>query len=820
MQKYFISLIFFRKSRGFLLGVVLLVSILMAVFIFSFNSIVRQRNIQAHHLMISETANYLAISGLRLLSDKLGTSYETTLRTSCPDLFIKTAEEIGGSIDLTSSNPICTSVKSDFQNFLNTLDELEELTVLGGYPVCHEMQISLENIYSLTPDTTAVQMQAGRDPVEKCGQIVIRCVVEYRGLRRQATMAKQFRVVSMVPGAFCRFSLFVKKTPYPDSYNAMGIKFDGSVDTSYFHPPAAGKTLFAPLTIFNGTDTEPITSSISERTGVTDKQHLRNRGWIFLGPSGSSADEAVFLKIPSGFNSLTGGHFMLGWPSVSAMPVLAPEIISDNLNFAPDSDFSDHEYSLGAKYQGFYTWEDGNQYGAGGKNLWPGLSAGASFIPSDHLRSASSWLYPFGNSNNESRTLVFGPVLAGFLKYFFIRGKNNVTGDEYKGLWSGMSESLFSSKVTSNQTLEGFVGLWDGNLDPPIRGVDFFLNGFNSFKSLMPYNSLPDPSTTLPGNGIALNLVFDFMKYQRSSYPNLLGAPSIAAASFDAEKYLVPQAEAMRTCAVKGIHPYDETGIYFAENGQYDPGAYPDNCYFYGDLSSLSVFNSNLFSNRITHKIDLKDCTTTAQESLAVEKFLFKKVGAGSSVVNETDKTGIFLIKRRPGVSDSYSDSLVISSVPVKLKKPQIIIVNRGSLVIKQDIISDMVEGAPDCLFSLALVNGNFYIDGAGFSRKIHAYLVSLAANAGRLLRPTTVSSSAPQNFIIHGGLALTEMGLYEDPMSDSKSYLGTTMKHFTNGGEVHYNSRFNPSRSSYADSRVFVLEDTAGQFSIDGAIP
>lgn len=799
---------------------VLLVSILMAVFIFSFNSIVRQRNTQAHHLMISETANYLAISGLRLLSDKLGSSYESTIKNGCPQLFTKSAAEIGSSIDITSSNPICADVQNDFQNFLNSLDELKEPGLMGAYPICLSMEIKLEDLQDLTPDTTAEQFQAGRDPVEKCGQLVVRCAVEYRGLRRQAEMARQFRVVSMVPGPFCRFSLFVKKTPYPDSYNAMGVKFDGTVDTAYSHPPAAGRTFKAPLTVFNSTETANIAADVPERNELVDKEHLRTRGWIFLGPAGTGADEAVFIKIPSGFDPAAGGHFMLGWPSISALPVLAPEIIEDNINFAVSDDFPNHEFSLGAKYQGFYTWEEGNQYGAGGKNLWPGLAAGSSFVPSDHLRSASTWLYPFGTQNRESRTLVIGPVLAGFLKFFFLRGKNTSTADEYKGLWSSMSESMFNSKVAANQTLQGFAGLWDGTLDPAIYGVDFFKMGYESFKKLMPYNSLPDPSPPLPANGIAFNLIFDFMKYQRDLYPDLSAAPGISAAAYDAEKFLVPQAEEMRTCAVKGIHPYDELGIYFNENGQYDPNASPDNCYFAGNLSSITIFDSNLLSNRITHKLDLRTCANTAEEQEAVEKFLFKPSGSGAAAVNETDKPGIFLIKRRPGITDSYSDALVISNRPIKLVKPMIVIIDQGSLVIKHDITSGMTDGAPDCLCSLALVKGSFFIDGAGFTRTIHAYLASLDPTAGRLLRPPTVSSSAPERFVVHGGLALSEIGLYENPMNDPLNHLGTTMSHFIQGGEVHYNPRFNPSSQAYSDSRVFVIEDTAGRLTIEGAAP
>ncbi|HPT45781.1 MAG TPA: hypothetical protein PLM07_07760 [Candidatus Rifleibacterium sp.] len=768
--------------------------------------------------MISETANYLAISGLRLLSDKIGNSFETTIKTACPGLFSKTADELGESIDLSSAGGLCNSIRNDFQNFLNTLDELKEAGMMGNYPTCLGMEIKLENIQSLTPDTTPEQFQAGRDPVEKCGQLVVRCSIEYLGLRRQATMARQFRIVSMIPGPFSRFSLFVKKTPYPDSYNALGVRFDGSIDTSYSHPPANGKTFTGPLFVFNGTDSVTVDSTTPERTVIADKEHLRRRGWVFLGPSGSGGDEAVFIKIPSGFLPAGGGHFMLGWPSVSAMPVLAPEVIEDTSNFAACSEFPGHEYSLGAKFQGFYTWEDGNDYGAGGKNLWPGLAAGSAFVPADHLRSASTWLYPYGGQNSESRTLMVGPVLAGFLKFFFMRGLNTSTSQEYKGLWASLSESQFNSKAAANDSLQSFAGMWDGTLNPAVSGLDFFKGGYESFKKLMPYNSLPDPGPPLPSNGVAFNLIFDFMKYQRDLYPDLHGAPSIANASFDAEKFLVPQAEEMRNCAVKGTHPYDELGIFFNENGLYDPNANPENCYFMGNLGTVTIFDSNLLSNRITHKLDLRKCDNTAEEQEAMEKFLFKPVGTTSGGSNETDKAGIFLISRRADATDSYADALVLSNRPVNLVKPLIVIFDRGSLVLKHDIISPMSDGAPNVLCSLALINGHFFIAGSGAARKIHAGLAALNPAAGRLLRPPTVGGSTPGQFQIYGSLALSEIGLYENPISDPLNHLGTTMGHFTAGGEIHYNPRFNPASPAMAESHIFVLEDTGGRLTVEGA--
>lgn len=804
------------KRRGFLLGVVLLVSLLMAVFIFSFNSIVRQRNIQAHHLMISETTGYLAISGLHLLAERLHNSFETTLKSACPELFTKTAAELGNTLHISSNSALCANARNDFQNFLNTLEDLREPGLIGGYPVCLGMEIKLEKVQSLNPDTTAEQFQIGRDPVEKCGQLTVKCSVEYRGLRREASMTRQFRVISMIPGPFSRFSLFVKRTPYPDSYNALGVKFDGTIDNTYRHPPVGGKTFTGPLVVFNGTDSIAVTPSMPERNLIEDKEHLRSRGWVFLGPSAPGGDEAVFVKIPSGFDPSGGGHFMLGWPSVSALPVLAPEVVDDSSSFAPHTEFVGHEYSLGGRYQGFYTWEEGNQYGAGGKNLWPGLSAGAAFEPADRIRSASTWLYPYGNQNRESRTLMVGPVLAGFLKFCFIRGRNTSTAEEYRGLWANMPESMFNIRAATNKTLDSF-GLWSGNLSPPVYALDFFKNGFESFKKLMPYNSLPSPSPIMPGNGIAFNLIFDFMKYQRDFYPNLMAAPSIAGEAFDSERFLVPQAEEMRNCPVKGLHPHNKMGIFLNEDGRYNPNSHPDNCYFMGDPGKLTILDSNLLSGRITHTLDLRECGTTEEEQEATERFLFKAAGNNSAAINETCKTGIFLIVRRNGVSSSFSDALILSKKPVKLVKPLIVIIDKGSMVLQQDITSAIADGAPATLCTLALVNGHFFIDGNGSSRIIHAYMASLSPSAGRMLRPPA-SAAAPRHFQISGGLALTEIGLYENPNSDPLNHLGTTMSNFTQGGEIQYNPRFNPSSPAMAESRVFVIEDASGKISIEGA--
>jgi hypothetical protein len=77
--------------------------------------------------------------------------------------------------------------------------------------------------------------------------------------------------------------------------------------------------------------------------------------------------------------------------------------------------------------------------------------------------------------------------------------------------------------------------------------------------------------------------------------------------------------------------------------------------------------------------------------------------------------------------------------------------------------------------------------------------------------------AGGPSRFEIYGGLALREIGLYESSMADPLNHIGTTMKHFSAGGEIHYNSRFNPSAPTCDNSRIFTLEETVSKFELSG---
>lgn len=808
----------FRTKNGFILGVVLLLCLVMAAFIFSYNSIVRNRNLQAHHYMSSEIVGSLAVSGVKLLSAKIELSFAEVLKKDCPQLFNQPADKITQPVVLASFNNFCNEAKNDFQKFLNNIDELKESGVIGsGFPICEKMEVTIDNLRSLAPEKSASQFQRGRDPIEKCGMLNLTCVIKHFGISRKASISQQFRIVNLAPGPIGRFTLFVGKTPYPDSYNAMGVDFDGNVDLSYSHASAGGKTFTSPLLILNGTDTENITSTVAFRDTDEDKKNLRERGWIYLGPSGPSADAPVYLKIPNGFSDVTGGLFMFGWPSAGVPKLLSAAAVESGTDFKKSDDFPDHNFQLGSKYHGYYTSEEDNPQGIGAKNLWPGLTTDGEYKPSDRFLSASTWLYPYGNLRQSSRTLIIGPVLAGYLKYYFIKG-SDLSGNDYRGLFSSIIPETFAAKQDSGAALLDYCYFWSGLQIPPITGDEFFLNDYNSFKKIMPFNSLPSKSATSLVKGVAFNMLFDFMKYSRSQYPDPESGPTLAQAEYHNQQNLVPLAMAMQSSPVKGIHPGGDFGIFLSENGEYNPNVYPDNCLFYGDLGGYTVANSSLVSNRITNIIDLSSCKDLEEECAKVERTLFKEINKAGKTLNEPRKSGIFLIRRRAGVDLDFANALKISSQEIELNQPMIIVLNNGSLNICKDIISPFRDGAPEHLLTLAVSNGDVYLSGTGLQRTVHAYITAVGSRAGRLLKPLTMGS-APDRFEIFGGLAVTELGLYQDKSADPRSDVGSTMLHFPAGGKITYNSRFNPSLPSYQQNYHLVIEPITGTLAIQGGI-
>ncbi|MBF0543116.1 MAG: hypothetical protein HQM08_01720 [Candidatus Riflebacteria bacterium] len=783
-------------KRGIVLGVVLFVAVLLGIFLFAYNSFVRQQNRRAHHEQIGEVAGILALSGVNMLAGQMTSSLDTIINTAAPNMktliqcdethpanWVADSSEVSGSI--------MEQVKKDFQCFLTQLTQLSEI------PVCEKMELSFSNIQQITPDTTPEQFQAGRDPVEKMGEIVLSCTVSYHGLKRKAQIERQFRVISFVPGIMSRFTLFVPKTPHYNSYNGLGVRFDGVPDTTYTHFP--GLSMKAPLKLFNSSDTA--------FANPQDPVDLKTRGWVFLGPSENPVSSGgVLLKIPSGYDNSAGGHFMFCRPILNEAneEIGRPEVISDGTSFNSGS----INATIGAMYQGFFTNEvdaSGNPcsppHGAEAYGLWA-LSAG--------YQCAASWLLPFGDKDNPSRTLVVGPVLAGYLKFYFL--KENSTPPAWKFPIPNIATDAYNplDKIDSyTPASPKFKDLFKPSSTDPVPPPD--KTGLVNYYLVRPFNFVANFDQT-PSIGVAFNVMFDFMAYDPpgTSYPNgFNGSQRLAAQN----AFCVPKGSEInqeRFGHIKGIHPYEDFSIQFMES---PPGgiAPEDNLFFRGNLGSFEINDRNLL-RRVSHIIDLINAPDQATEDALFADHLFYKIPPGQPSAGwwRPQKRGIFYVRRRSGAGSEKLRLLPQGTEGNGLQLDQniTIIVSDGNILIPTSVRSPMDQGAPKFLFSLVALSGDIYL---GTGSEIDAYLIALKKSSSPGDGGKLMAHGGNTGMNIFGGVAVQEMGCYEN-----NSY-SSTMSNFPFGGTIKYNPRFNPSSPVYPASRDILIEDKTSRILIKG---
>jgi hypothetical protein len=772
-----------RTKRGMILGIIVLMLILLSVFIFSYHQVVTHRNRQAHHERIVEAINRVSYAGANLFADFLssGPGNDERLRSCVPQLYSDDPVPADGRIQgVNAQNPFLQQVALDLNEYFKQLEGFRQSP--SECPQCVDLSLSFDQVKNIIP-ANHPSAGLGRDPVEKQGIAVIVCTVEYQGLIRKAEIRRQFRVVSLVPGPYCRFSLFAPYTPSRDSFNTVGVQFSPENPTEEIDPtytPSGSPHFSGVLKIFNGTD-----SYVPPGPPDAEKD-LENRGWIFIGPGRDPSGEDIILKIPTGFTRL-GGHFLFSRP-LTTPKVTSPGDFVKNVacELFNDPDLA-LQYSgfdfikLQGTYQGFYTQFPGVSEGAAGQQIYPGLS-------SIH-DCATTWLFPFGDVDNPSRTLIVGKVFAGFLKYFGLNGAKGGIPDK-----------------------KAIVPPY--NPDDPAFPRNFAADG-PKLKDIFPSDVLYEkyrPANFSMSN-IAFNSLFDTLSYPmdrpgsnqgfppfgRLGYcPILDWNPALAQAPA-----LVPEGSTMKQAG--GIHP-TKMNILFAKA----PGVTPDNTYFSGDLTNFTLDAQSPIFQRISHEIDLTGCKDTAEESKRFQSLLFTKY---SNVTPQMDhqpasngtwyiprRSGIFLIKRRSGAG--YP--LVLPG-PIALAQSLIFLVDNGDIEIPDTVLSSLdqqTNGAPLCLCSIIALQGNIRI---GTDKEIDAFLVALKKGFGESSQGGRILSANSQvtSLKVFGGLAAWEIGRY--PGKTTKN----TMEDFTAGGVLKYNPWFNPGKPEvYGQSRSFLLED------------
>ena len=799
-----------ERPRGFVLPVVVVVILILSVFLFAYNQLVRNQNNQAHRGAIGEVTSFMAHNGIYFLADCLqnaDSKISQQLQDLAGDLF--TPADIH-SLEIATGTCSASGAPADASKLLDQIAGDYQKCLLGfewggEKPVVKGLGVAFKDVYKLRT-VTAEDFKVGVDTVEKRGTICFSCIVSYRGSIRMALTSRQFRIVSMVPGPYCRFTLFNHFCPATGSYNVVRNFHDGSFDDT-----TAGGPSPRPLILYNGTDSIPFAPmKIPDQFARED---LQDRGWVYLGqsPEGGSGRALTALKgpielnIPSGYSpdprttpprsadllspDAAGGHGYLSIWTKSANNTMVAKPID------VPATWTDPEFSFKSGLQGFFTKNTSQP----DDQLKEGIKSVAEVLLLPEVSSAdcrSSWILPYGDSLGWSRTLVAGNAWARFLQKFVITEKRT---------------------DGSNSALVVFADTWRPNVlvttFPMLRISGTYWAVFRD---------LPNLQTVVPAfKRVAFNMLFDLMSWGRAAQPNFDTSTSQAPApngigDLPPGSFENPGLRKLNNAS--GILSINDFQLWaYRPPLEHIPGTVDDTTLMRGSLTDLRfqgpeggpAYELGL-EPRVTHFVDLRGIKNESQIKDILGSQVFSRTYTGDTVTGfELNKSGIFLLLR------DKTDGDITLDLPITLSRPGILILERGDLVIKGKIVDPkpLPDGTPTQLFSLIALDGNIKVPG---NAEVQAYLValrdSLSSQPGAGGRILCTTAGNANRLFVRGGVACFEMA------PDAQTAGRSTMDQFKGGGVIRYNPFFNPSGENYAKSYALVLQDCNSAVEIRGA--
>ncbi|MBF0502163.1 MAG: hypothetical protein HQM09_18630 [Candidatus Riflebacteria bacterium] len=847
----------FRKnSRGMILGIILLILIIIGVFFFSNQFFARQQLIKNHHGKLSEMASILAVNGCHFAADCInfgekdppppGTDIRTIFRQEAADLF-KPNENTSPipDVEFSPTGNFCKTIRDAFQT--------KFLCDYEGSPSCSEIHVKFRNIRLIHPRPDNVTsytalLKLGRDIAEKQGEVEIDCSVVFSSgfgglgtkIKRQARVLRHFKVVSMIPGPYCRFTLFSPYTPDEESFNVVSNKCTGE----YF--PASPKR----LVLINGTDTCDYYTKTS--TQNDSKKMLQNSGWVFLGPPSKGAKDSiaaadrdtrsVLIKIPAGYdpNVTGGGNPFVGYPSAIDNTLGGDILLENPIPSKKDPTKSvtqDHPYTVPgldpSKFDalaitgGFYQITFNDNY------EWFKPQAGnAAPLASDDFRS--SWIMPYGTKQYISRTLMVGNVLADFLRFIQIRSISdpqcqftlNPEPDPPYGFGANPAmtdpPNYGKFKAAPHQPPPTYGDLFPTPFTPPVDPGYLW--------SLPSHGNFPIRQANIVG--VPFNLVFETMSFSSRPDYDTWAAPELDAIT---DKTVLPLPQSVGSGDIpqtpetgakwKNIAVHSDFRLWLnAAPAPTDPSNY---MYFNGNLleciykkvppAEFNTFFMDGLGKRVTHII----------ETEAGVNPMFALLNNG---VLQQDSSGAYYEFKRPGIYLIRSSGDLSIDKPIKLKASGILILSNGDLSIKgvDSDDCDPTYGISNYLFSLVSLNGQIKVPpNTDPSKPIHAYLVSLnpapdnyssTGAGGSILNSSYVSKNPASKLFVSGGVAAFEIADPTlKPAPPSNTYR-TMYTDFNGGGIIRYNPLFNPCAPPSPESHQLVLNGQDQSVSVIGS--
>ncbi len=837
------------SRRGFILAVAFLAIIVLSLFIFSYNMVARHQNFEMHSGSISEVTCTLALNGVGFLADHFNENQDEVRKILDSKGMYGTPGAFPNCDLFLENEGWLRDLKGEYNRNLGKWPEPERV------PVCTQMDVRIiaTGIFPIHSQPDRVSLQNGFDLVEKEGVIELSCTVRFCNFSRKARALRHYKLVSMIPGPYCRFTLFSVSFRDPNGFNI--VRQNPSEDLT-----AAGGAGFGQLVLFNSPAPDsshfPGTAEeMAQRQDVTLESTLslfERSGWVYLGenrdPDETPApaqnprevEGSPILNIPFG-----SGNFMLGplsFRSSSSNPASSEQAPKPrnrpfsyySANYPFEGIVENHLRSMTLQFSGICSeGEAGQTFADYSKQFSLYLKPASKEEPDRGAILAkedcfSSWILPFGRLPKITPTLLFGHASARFLALILLRFTEEFAQECFPNdrdlqsashvflpPRSGFQERLDPDTVARTQILSapplpGNRPTYGDIFRPcPSKPGSTILDSINHFT-----RPFPEPRGIIH---LPFNLLYDMMAGQTPNFEDFTSFFQNGIAGLRETGLVCPYNENPDPNQRCGF--WEASGVTLWKYGKPVDRGDPGKTLFSGDLPRLHFhpemalrspdpFTGNLYY-RITHFIDLRGQTNSeAVEGVLSNRIFSKKTGPDRTDYYEFSRPGIFLL-------DTGGRDLTIDR-PVILKNSGMLILLKGNINVKKTITGDHSEDRPGelpnrHLFSLVSCTGNIRIP-PNLESPLEAYLVALCRSGPADPPVGQIESSDPQvkgQMNIFGGCAVYRL----QPASPQAPT--STMTDFPLGGQITYNPMFNPSRpwepgTSRPDFReyAFVLDD------------
>ncbi|MBF0498543.1 MAG: hypothetical protein HQM09_00285 [Candidatus Riflebacteria bacterium] len=385
------------KHRGFVLMLVLAVSVILLLLGVTLHSFVTQQNANLHLTANAEIAHFLAEAGI---SSSIRAVRETLAGIAGSD---------GGAINSLLQKPTPLPDMSLMPYMKDTWNEdLKKFATEVDPTASIRVEVWLRGFRQTETDPSAWV-----DPGAKTGYLAVEATGEYRGMKRTLSVRRPVRVGSSLPPVVSKFTLHVRDAARgsKNRFNLMLNDYDGINGDP------------KPLIVMNHATPESPLEPKAQATILTaekDEQIFEKRGWIWLGggdirlnlTSGPGPIGEIFhfyeVDTATKFDAVKFKKAVESLPPAFAAP-LSP-ISWDRIS--PPRDVS---YAFGYSYilAGFHDKSGGMDHDA------MFLGGIISSQEKSEFSAKSSILHLFGESRKgfQSRTRVFGSVTEAFPRY-------------------------------------------------------------------------------------------------------------------------------------------------------------------------------------------------------------------------------------------------------------------------------------------------------------------------------------------------------------------------------------------------------------------